>query len=221
MFKIVYYLMSASKNDVSLTQWSTEADRLYAQKYKRPSRSKQSLFGRILLRMAYSNLTNSHPCDLVINVTESGALKLSDLSSERALYGSISHSGHYICAIVSDEGPVGIDVEHQKTERDIAALVSAISYSEQYEYFSRHREQAYCLWTLNEAHGKAMGTGLPIPIPRKIIDTSKKYNPEKTLYEQLSNSIFTTFEFDDYMVSICLSSCHIDTRARCGLAALK
>jgi len=220
MFKIVYYIMSPSKNEEVLMQWSTKSDRLYAQKYKRQLRSRQSFLGRSLLRMAYAELTNSHPCDLVIDVIESGALKLSDPFSERALFGSISHSDDCICVIVGDESPVGIDVEHQKTERDIATLLSAISSTDQYEYFSKHREQAYCLWTLNEAYGKAMGTGLPIPIPSKIIEHSKTYRPQKTLYEHLSNTIFMTFEFDDYMVSICLSSCH-DTETRRGPAVLK
>ncbi len=80
---------------------------------------------------------------------------------------NVSHAGRWVCAIVGQGGPVGIDVEAIRPldaqiarhcfSADERADLEALPDAERLAYF-------YDLWTLKESFVKAIGRGLSVPL---------------------------------------------------------
>ena len=77
---------------------------------------------------------------------------------------SLAHSAGQVAGAVA-EVPVGVDLEHAPRERDLLALAEAL-YPQEFSQWlaaldeARRRTHFYRRWTLDEAHGKALGVGL-------------------------------------------------------------
>jgi phosphopantetheine--protein transferase-like protein len=66
---------------------------------------------------------------------------------------------------LSQRGPVGIDVENHERGNDLAAIAQRFFSMAENESLTKLDGQAwlqqfFAIWTLKEAHGKALGTGL-------------------------------------------------------------
>lgn len=132
-----------------INQWCAKSDFDYTAKYKSPKRQRASLAARCLLRMLYAHQSASKKVDIRM---ESGPVLY---GADQKIYASISHSADRACAVISDNGPIGIDLEKISPDRDLSALIQNI-----YPAFTGGQQTAYHFWTLLEAYGKAKGTGL-------------------------------------------------------------
>ena len=75
-------------------------------------------------------------------------------------YFSVSHSGQKI-VFVSDNTPIGIDIEQLKTTRDYENITSFFHPSEQSFVMHRLTDANFLkIWTSKEAYVKLIGTGI-------------------------------------------------------------
>ncbi|MDO3387817.1 4'-phosphopantetheinyl transferase superfamily protein [Gilvimarinus sp. SDUM040013] len=78
---------------------------------------------------------------------------------------NLSHSGDWLAIILSQAGPVGIDIESPRKSRDLMAIARHYFHPREIEHMAtlngaeQHKE-FYRLWTLKEAFFKARGTGI-------------------------------------------------------------
>jgi phosphopantetheinyl transferase len=155
MVLVAHILLDSSHAVDLIERWCRDQDYMYASKFKRPHRQKQSLAGRCLLRMIYA-LNHNPKVDYLDIVSEpNGKPVLSHDKGTQPLWGSISHSGQMVCAVISEDGPVGIDVEQENPTRDICRLVQFY-----YPTFKASPQEAYKVWTQLEAFTKMTGDGL-------------------------------------------------------------
>ena len=74
---------------------------------------------------------------------------------------SWSHSGAYLAAAATSAGPVGIDIETVRRDRNIAGIAECAFGPMELKRFRQEGEAGfYRVWTLREAIAKANGTGL-------------------------------------------------------------
>lgn len=88
---------------------------------------------------------------------------------------NVSHSGEKLLIAVSDEVPVGIDIEQIKPRKSLSGLVKkCFSLAEQEHWFSQSENEQialfYDFWTRKEAVVKGIGRGIAIGLNRCEID---------------------------------------------------
>lgn len=81
-----------------------------------------------------------------------------------SFYCSISHSDELIAIAISNQGPIGVDIE-QNCQRNFSSIVANYFHTDEIERFNRlpHQQQMkwfYQAWTHKEASAKATGEGL-------------------------------------------------------------
>lgn len=73
---------------------------------------------------------------------------------------SLSHSGPYLGIALSDQGPVGLDIEDRTLSRPLKRLAKRFSHTDQ-AFIHTHGDRAfYQIWTSREALGKCVERGL-------------------------------------------------------------
>src|SRR5882757_3852391 len=93
----------------------TPAEAARAQGFHRPERRRQYLIGHALLRLVAGAVLGIDPER--ISLPAEGRPCLHSGGATKPLWLSLAHSGPYVAAIASDEGPVGVDVERTDQER--------------------------------------------------------------------------------------------------------
>jgi 4'-phosphopantetheinyl transferase len=85
---------------------------------------------------------------------------------------SLAHTRAASAVVVSTLGPVGVDLEDEDRELPAAALARHWFSKPEADWVALHPNDFLPLWTLKEAVGKALGTGLrggglrrPMPLP--------------------------------------------------------
>jgi phosphopantetheinyl transferase len=135
----------------ALPAFLTPAEAERADRFKVADRKRQYLTGHGLLRLLASQVL-SIPAER-IGLSAEGRPAFA--ASPVPIWLSLAHSGPFVAAVVSDEGPVGVDIEILDQERDWAGLAKGMRWdaeaaSEKRGFLER--------WTLKEAEFKA---GLP------------------------------------------------------------
>ena len=83
--------------------------------------------------------------------------------TDKSLYFNLSHTASCAYVIISEHALCGIDVEVQKTMEITQGICELVLSKEELYYYSilDNKESVfYTLWTLKEAHLKALGSGL-------------------------------------------------------------
>lgn len=130
--------------------------------------------GRLLARLGLSRRLDQAPRSFIFRVGAYGRPELRDAPLGEPVHFSISHTrGLVVCAIADQ--PVGIDVECQARELDLAALAPACLSDLELQALraqppATQKSRFLRLWTLKEAYAKGLGLGLHKPFTSFSID---------------------------------------------------
>lgn len=143
---------------------------------------KRTVVGEMLARKAIAEWRNVPAESIVFDKTESGKPYAKGLPVEF----NISHSGDMVVCVV-DEKPVGIDIEkirpidlnlakHICTDEELISLFGHTPTEQDFAYTTDQEllTRFFELWTVKEAYGKCMGTG--VSDIRKQVLPSKQFN---------------------------------------------
>jgi phosphopantetheine--protein transferase-like protein len=123
----------------------------------------QFIISRALLRTALAKQLNCAPHELRF------VRDADDKPQLAAPFGgwhfNLSHGPNWVVLALSRAGPVGIDVESHGRGNDLPAIAKRFFSSAENDSLQGLEEgqwlqQFFAIWTLKEAHGKALGSGL-------------------------------------------------------------
>lgn len=126
---------------------------------------REYLLSRALLRTALAAQFGTEPAALRFVSDDDGKPQLAAPFSD--WHFNLSHSAEWVALALSGTGPVGIDIESHARPNDLAAI--ARRFFSQAENAALQRdppgsalwiERFFAIWTLKEAHAKALGCGL-------------------------------------------------------------
>lgn len=140
----------------------SDDERARANRFVRPVHRDRHIAGRGRLRQILGDVTGTDPRDLVFLLNPQGKPAL-----DGGPHFNLSHTGALAALAVSDDGPLGIDIERRA---EIEDAVARHSFSPaEYAALSRlpateWRAGFYRCWTRKEAIIKAVGLGLSMPL---------------------------------------------------------
>jgi phosphopantetheinyl transferase len=111
----------------------------------------------------------------VVDHDDRGRPVVVDAKGRRGPDVSLSHTGGLAVAAVTTVGRIGVDIEMPKAERSVAAIAALVlSVPEQALVAADGEAALLACWTLREAAGKAIGSGLAggLAIPGEVIRTA-------------------------------------------------
>jgi 4'-phosphopantetheinyl transferase len=108
---------------------------------------------RSLLRMILSRYVNDDPFRIAFIYGEHGKPALLPFSD---IQFNLSHAGDWAMIAISHSVPVGVDIEHIRTNFDIAPLLHRLGETD----LPGETQQLYQVWTRREAKSKAAGGAL-------------------------------------------------------------
>ena len=136
-----------------------------AQRYAsfiRKQRKRQFLLGRMLLRLAISNMINLpvHVISVMDRAGSAPELFVPDSRSSAPNF-SISHSGNWVGCALSTDGLLGFDIEVNNPARNILGLSEAAFHQEEHLWLLQQPDAEriaafYRLWSTREALYKLM-----------------------------------------------------------------
>lgn len=140
-------------------------------RFRRWQDQNNHLFGKLLLeRLLVQQFHQAEDCLLHLHSNEFGKPLLND-----QIHFNISHSDQMVVCMVSDEGPVGIDVERRKDFQveDIKTFLRP----EEFEALQNDptSEKFFDFWTKKEAILKATGLGLTLDLKKVGLHGPKGY----------------------------------------------
>lgn len=139
--------------------------------YKYPARKKSFLLGRSTAKLAIKELCNVEPGSYSV---------VSGIFSQPVIEGlpekiqvSISHTND-VCASIAhyEHFPVGIDIE--KIHAPNIDVIMKVLTSDEKKLVESDELNAFLLWTAKESLGKAMRTGITIPLKLMEINSIEK-----------------------------------------------
>ncbi len=133
------------------------------EKFRSPTAQREFVISRALLR---SVLTTHLSCDyatLQFQRNDDGKPLLPEPFTH--WHFSLSHSRYWVAVALSNVGPVGIDVETRERGNNLSGIAQRFYSAAENNSLdnlndAQWRQQFFAIWTLKEAHGKALGTGL-------------------------------------------------------------
>lgn len=121
---------------------------------------------RVLLRLWLAGELDEPPQKIRIGCTSHGKLFLAQQKSNPPVADfNISHSFDSVALAIHRTGRVGVDIEYERTQPDITAMLEVICTPEELRFLKTLSPSAvqyafYHLWTAKEAYLKGIGTGL-------------------------------------------------------------
>lgn len=136
------------------------------------------LVSRALLRRLLSAYLGRPATSFIFEKGKHGKPYLSDES----IYFNLSHSGDYVALAFCKDSPVGIDIEHTRSNIRKDSLVKRFFHADEAKLFLNLSEQdkeafLFRRWTVREAFLKGIGSGLTLA-------------PDSFCVEQTSSTVF-------------------------------
>lgn len=136
-----------------------------ADRFIAASNGNRWLVGRARLRQVLATYCKAAPESLRFQTQEFGKPILDTGADGLQLHFNLSHSHRLAVVAVSDIGSVGVDVEYERSLRDVSAVAARFfSPREQAQLAdvdaARRQRAFFCCWTRKEAVIKATGEGL-------------------------------------------------------------
>jgi 4'-phosphopantetheinyl transferase len=143
--------------------------------FVRPQRKRQFLLGRMLLRLAISDMINV-PVHVISLVDRAGSAPELFIDSSRDLAAnfSISHSGNWVGCVLSTDVVLGFDIEVNNPGRNILGLSEAAFHQQEHLWLLQQPDAErvtafYRLWSTREALYKLMSSlGREMPSPSLV-----------------------------------------------------
>ena len=136
-----------------------ECQRLDA--YRSRAAAERYVVTRSLVRIVLGEHVGADPRDVRVTLTETGK------PVAEGVHFNVSHSGDLILVAVSDERPVGVDVERRRPVPKVDALVNRWLTADERSDLDRIRKSGaeesdafLRVWSLKEARLKALGVGI-------------------------------------------------------------
>jgi len=135
-------------------------------------RRNEFLGGRFLIHYGLNHFPDIDASRWEIRAEENGPIRLVSTTQEPApsLLLSLSHSQNLVACALARADSLGLDIEVCRPLRhSIDELAKTVMHEDEKEYLARLSPQAalpafFRLWTLKEAFGKALGTGIRFPM---------------------------------------------------------
>ncbi|HEY3699242.1 MAG TPA: 4'-phosphopantetheinyl transferase superfamily protein [Spongiibacteraceae bacterium] len=150
-------LLARCKNLLS----DAESQRLAA--FRVESAAKEFIVSRALLRSALAERLQCAPGDLQFLISSAGKPQLTAPRTDYQF--NLSHSHAWVVLALSPYAAVGVDVEAQRRRNNLDGIARRFFSAREYARLSTHQNAAwldyfFAVWTLKEAHAKALGCGL-------------------------------------------------------------
>ena len=125
-------------------------------------RQRSAALARLLLSRMLSEVWGAAPEKVQICSESSGRPYLAPVFSQRPPFISISHTRGWVACAATEIGPVGIDIERQRPNRDHAGIAAVAFGPREAARAGSSGTAFYRIWTLREAISKACGQGLAL-----------------------------------------------------------
>lgn len=156
-------------------------NKVYILEYPTASKEDLSHTGKNIVKMAATQFLNIKECDLNFEKGDYGKPYLKGFPN---FHFNISHSGNFL-AVAFGSKPVGVDIE---TVKDINLKIADRRFADEEKAFVKDNKTFLTVWTRKEAYAKQFGSCLP-----RFLSS----------FNSLSADNIKTFEFDDYILSVC------------------
>lgn len=132
--------------------------------FRSPSGAKEFLVGRALLRTALAECVNCDPRQLQFSKNADGKPALAFPASNWQF--NLTHSHDWVALALCDGASIGIDIESYRRRNNLIGIAKRFFSTEENALLERCEETEwldifFAVWTLKEAHAKALGCGLP------------------------------------------------------------
>jgi 4'-phosphopantetheinyl transferase len=127
---------------------------------------------RARLRILLGDIVNAKPHQLRIHKAEHGKPYLVDYPE---VAFNLSHSADKLAVAIANDCALGIDIEHCKPRKNLAALADKCFSEEELSYWQQLPEHQqtqafYQFWTRKEAFVKATGKGIALGLKQCVIN---------------------------------------------------
>jgi phosphopantetheine--protein transferase-like protein len=135
-------------------------DRIKAEKLHNSKDQQTTLICHTLLRLILSSRLNKNPDEILYRLGAKGKPELNDNS----LFFNISHTTDSFVIAISENFPVGVDLEGLNKHLNYEPIVKRFFSEKEAEYILNtpveSKDRFFLLWTRKEALLKAIGTGI-------------------------------------------------------------
>jgi len=144
---------------IELSQQLPQNEKKHLEDLRSSKRRLEYLTGRILLRTILQKIFDL-PYNIEIKKSKKGKPFI-----ETGPEFNLSHSRGITFLGVSNDAPIGVDVEFQTEGRDVSGIAKYYGRSDELQYLESlgHKEQNeafYKIWSLKESYSKAKGIGI-------------------------------------------------------------
>lgn len=164
IWKIVYPEINFKSNPISNVLHHDEIER--ANKFYFETDRKRFIVTRAFLKIIMAKILKISPNDIHFSFNKHGK---PELEQNIPIHFNISHSGDIGLIAVSDQGPVGIDVERYRKTMTSGKVAKRFFSADEVDTFLslpeyQRQEGFFNCWTRKEAFIKALGLGLAMPL---------------------------------------------------------
>jgi phosphopantetheine--protein transferase-like protein len=142
-----------------LTRWHS---------FRSTSSAKEFVVGRALLRTALAERINCDAHALQFQKNAEGKPSLSHPASTWQF--NLTHSHDWVALALCEGANVGVDIESYRRRNNLPAIAARFFSAEENAQLGKCQQSEwldyfFAVWTLKEAHAKALGCGLPKILP--------------------------------------------------------
>lgn len=143
--------------------------------FRSPGAAKEFLVGRALLRTALSDRLNCDPRQLQFTKNADGKPEL--VSPPSTWQFNLTHSHDWVALALCAGASIGVDIESYKRRNNLARIAERFFSESENAQLRQSGESEwldyfFAVWTLKEAHAKALGCGLPKILNCSSIDVN-------------------------------------------------
>jgi 4'-phosphopantetheinyl transferase len=156
----------------------TEAERLRASRFRNPDDTHRWVSFRSQVRTILGRALDLDPSEVALTLSENGKPLLE--APHNHLHFILSHTENLALLALSEDGPVGIDLEPLSRARDLLDCESTFCHPEEIARLpiqpDLRARMLLEIWTSKEAVLKALGTGLMHPPELLIVEPARVGN---------------------------------------------